>query len=95
VAFFLNAFLWKKFACFLVENCTLAENENIYTIFTKNGTFLCTRRRFLKKATIKKCVRPLFSDSTYFSDAKTIFEMFGMISFGVDSQTHTVQGQLE
>jgi hypothetical protein len=33
---------------------------------------------------------PLFSESAYFSDAKTTFEMFGMISFGVDSQTHTV-----
>jgi hypothetical protein len=30
---------------------------------------------------------PLISDSTYFSDAKTTFEMFRMISFKVDSQT--------
>jgi hypothetical protein len=33
---------------------------------------------------------PLFSDSAYFSDAKTTFGVFGMICFVVDSQTHTV-----
>jgi hypothetical protein len=38
----------------------------------------------------QKMFGPLFSDSAYFSDAKTTFGMFGMICFGVDSQIHTL-----
>jgi hypothetical protein len=55
----------------------------------KDSTFFVTKTRFLKKAMIEKCFDQLFSDSAYVSDAKTTFEMFGMICFGVDSQTHT------
>jgi hypothetical protein len=37
-----------------------------------------------------KMLAALFLNSAYFSDAKTTFGMFGMICFGVDSQTHTL-----
>jgi hypothetical protein len=43
-----------------------------------------------KKGQDKKMFQPLFWESIYFSDAKPIFGMFGMICFGVDSQTHTL-----
>jgi hypothetical protein len=49
-----------------------------------------SKKLFLKKALIKNVCGQFFSDSTYFSDAKTTFEMFGRICLGVNSQTHTV-----
>jgi hypothetical protein len=33
----------------------------------------------------KKMFGPLFSDSVYFSESKTTFGMFGIITFAVDS----------
>jgi hypothetical protein len=43
-----------------------------------------------KKAHNQKKLSLLFSALAYFPDAKTTFGMFGMICFGVDSQTHTL-----
>jgi hypothetical protein len=51
----------------------------------KQHIFLSQKRVFLKKAMIKKCLDHFFSDSAYFSDAKTIFGMLVMICF-----VHTV-----
>jgi hypothetical protein len=34
---------------------------------------------------------PLFSDSVYISESKTTYGMFWIITFAVDSQTHTVK----
>jgi hypothetical protein len=54
----------------------------------KNSTFFPQKRVFFKSH-YQKMFGPLYSESAYFSDAKNTFEMFGMICFGVDSQTHT------
>jgi hypothetical protein len=75
---------------FFYENCTLVENGNICAIFNKKQHFFLHKKALFEKGHHQEMFGPLFSDSTYISDAKTPFEMFGMISFGVDSQTHTV-----
>jgi hypothetical protein len=82
VAFFQKRIFVKNNCWFLVENYTFAKNENIYPISSHKNVFL-------KKDHDPKMFGTLFFDSVYFSESKTTFGMFGIITFAVDSQTHT------
>jgi hypothetical protein len=84
-------FLWEENVRFFgqklhLQNCTL--KMRIYVqISTQNSTFCFTKTRFYKKKKAmrqdkKTTYKPLFSDSAYFSEAKTTFGVFGMICFG-------------
>jgi hypothetical protein len=76
--------------CFWVESCTLAKKESQSAIFNQKQHIFCRKNAVVVKGHNQNMFGPHILDSAYFSDAKTTFRMFGMICFGIDSQTHTL-----
>jgi hypothetical protein len=71
--------------CLWVENCTLAKNASQSAISNQKHHISCHKNAFFEKGHDQKMFGPHFLDSAYFSDALTIFGMYGMICFVVDS----------
>jgi hypothetical protein len=79
----------KKKVLYFVKNCPNILIFSQSAIFNQKTAHFFHKNGFFFKCHYQKMFGPLYSESAYFSDAKNTFEMFGMICFGVDSQTHT------
>jgi hypothetical protein len=75
---------------FLDENCTNILIFSQSVIFDQKTAHFFHENAVLKKGHNQKMFGLLFSDSVYFSESKTTFGMFEIITFAVHSETHTL-----